>query len=246
MSSIQAPPAKRKEAPIAKARIAGILYLVIAILAGFAHYWRTNYFLSGDAIAIAKRIMASVSLFRITIVSDLAGQVCHVFLILALYDLLKIVNRRNARLMAVLALIPVPMACINMNNQVGILALLGGDNYLKTFDIDQIGAHVMFLLNSHTGGVLIAQIFWGLWLFPLGHLVFRSRFLPRALGGLLALGGMVYVFGSLLYLQFPKIASAFQAMYGVPAVAEIVFSLWLIVRGMNKEEWQKSAPGFTE
>jgi len=235
------PTTKRNEAPIGNARIAGTLYLVIAALAGFAHYSRTSYFSSGDAVAVAKRIMASDSLFRLTIVSDLAGQVCHVFLILSLYHLLKIVNKKHAALMAVLALIPVPIACLNMNNQFAALALLSGDSYLKVFDINRIDAQVMFLLNSHTSGVFIAQIFWGLWLFPLGYLVFRSRFLPKALGVLLAFGGIVYILGSLLFFQFPKIVSSFEAMYIVPAVAEIAFPVWLVVRGINKEKWQKLA-----
>ena len=111
------------------ARIAGFLYLMVAVSSGFAAFVRSSLIVPGDASATAHNIMASEQLFRFGIVSDLIGQVFHILLVLALYNLLRTVNKNQAFLMLVFALVPVPIAMLNQLNQFAVLPLLGSADY---------------------------------------------------------------------------------------------------------------------
>ena len=139
------------------ARIAGFLYLIVAVFSGFAASVRSSLIVSTDAAATVNNILASETLFRISFVSDLIGQVFHILLVLVLYELLKTVNKNQALLMVILALVPVPIAMLNQLNQFAVLSLLKGTDY----------SQVMFFLNLHTDGVFIAQIFWAFGYFRL-------------------------------------------------------------------------------
>jgi hypothetical protein len=178
------------------ARVAGFLYLLVAVCSGFAAFVRSSLIVPGDAAVTVNHIKASEMLFRIGIVSDLIGQVFQILLVLALYELLKKVNKNLALLMVILVLVSVPIAMLNQLNQFAVLLLLSGTDY----------SQVMFFLNLHTYGVLIAQIFWGLWLFPLGFLVFKSGYIPRILGVLLIIAGVGYLIGAVPALLSPDTA----------------------------------------
>ncbi len=202
------------------ARVAGLLYLLVAIFSGFAAVVRSGLVVSGDAAATVSNIQSSLMLFRFGIVSDLVGQVFHIFLALALYELFKTVNKTQALLMLVLALVPVPIAMLNQLNQFAVLPLLGGASQ----------SQVMFFLNLHNFGVLIAQIFWGLWLFPLGFLVFKSGFVPKILGLFLIIAGFGYVidsFGKFLSPSYSLTISVFTF------IGEVLFLLWLLIKGVK-------------
>ena len=214
------------------ARIAGLLYLLVAVTSGFALSVRTSLIAPGNAAATVSRIAASETLFRITLVSDLIGQTFHVLLVLALYKLLKDVDRNQAALMTVLALVPVPIACINLLNQVAVLPLLHGADYLKVFTADQLHAQAMFLLNLQSQGILIAQVFWGLWLFPLGYLVFKSRRIPRILGILLIVAGLGYLvdcLGKFLLPNYTLTVSTYTF------IGELSLTFWLLIWGVKDQ-----------
>jgi hypothetical protein len=202
------------------ARIAGFLYLMVAVSSGFAALVRSSLIVPGDARATAHNIMASEQLFRFGIVSDLIGQVFHILLVLALYGLLRTVNKNQALLMLVFALVPVPISMLNQLNQFAILQLLGSaDN-----------SQVLFYLNLQNQGVLIAQIFWGLWLFPLGNLVLKSGTLPGILGALLIVAGFGYLvdsFGKFLFHDYHLTISMFTF------IGEVLFLLWLLIKGVK-------------
>ena len=136
----------------------------------------------GDAAATAQNIMASEWLFRIGFVSDLLAAVFFLLAAWALYVLLKPVNKNLALLFLLLNLGGVAVECINLLNQFAALLLLSGADYLKVFQADQLQALAMLFLNLYKNGFMIAQIFFGAWLFPLGYLVFKSGFLPKILG----------------------------------------------------------------
>jgi hypothetical protein len=210
------------------ARIAGLLYLMVAICSGFAASVRSSLIVSGDATATVKNILASETLFRISFVSDLIGQVSHVLLVLVLYELLKTVNKNQASLMVILALVPVPIAMLNQLNQFAVLPLLSGTDH----------SQVMFFLNLHTYGVLIAQIFWGLWLFPLGYLVFRSGYIPRILGVLLIIAGFGYLIDSFAEFLSPNYDLSISMF---TFIGEVLLLLWLLVKGVNIQQWEKLA-----
>ena len=137
-------------------------------------------------------------------------------------------------------LVAIPIAFINELNKFAALLLVSGADYLTVFAPDQLHAQVMFFLDLYTGGVFIAQIFWGLWLFPLGYLVYKSGFLPRILGVLLILGCFGYVLDSLAFMLFPSYQEtvAMLAM-GPNFISEFALFLWLLIKGVNVEQWEK-------
>jgi len=175
------------------ARIAGFLYLIPWVLSLTNYFLRQSLIVPGDAAVTANNITASESLFRLSIVSDLIVQVVFVLLVLVLYKLLKPVNKNHALLMVIFFLISVPITMLNELNQFAALLLLSGADYLTVFTSDQLQALVPLFRGLHEYGIMIAYIFWGLWLFPLGYLVFKSGFLPKILGVLLMIGCFGYL-----------------------------------------------------
>jgi hypothetical protein len=199
-------------------------------------YVSSTLIVRGDAVATAQKILASESLFRLGIVASLIGQVVGILYVLLLYRLLRPVSQNVAGLMVVFALVGVPMGMLNELTQFGALQLLKGGSYLTTFTPEQLQALAYLFLRLHNVGINIAFIFSGLWLLPLGYLVFRSGFLPKFLGVLLIIGGLGYlidVFGSFL-------SSGYSLSIGLfTGLSEIVFLLWLLIKGVNVSQWKK-------
>ena len=218
------------------ARVAGILYLIVIITGIFAQFVRLSLIVPGDAATTANSIMASESLFRLSIVSALMIQIVNILLVLVLYKLLKPVNKNHALLMVIFVLVSVPIMFINMLNHFAALLLLSGANYLAVFEADQLHALVMLFLDLLDHGTLIAQIFWGIWLLPLGYLVFKSGFLPKILGILLMIAAFGYVAGSFASFLFPNYDGIIELVYYEPAIAEILFVFWLLIRGVNESK----------
>jgi hypothetical protein len=185
----------------------------------------------GDAAATASNISASETLFRLGIAGELVGQAGFIFVALALYDLLKGVNRRHASLMAILIVVSIPIAFLNELNAIAALILVRGADFLSLFDKPQRDALAMLFLKLHSQGFVVAEMFWGLWLFPLALLVYRSRFLPRFLGVWLAFAGFAWVILSLTGLLLLQYQDKVYA-YSQPAFfGEIAFMLWLLIKG---------------
>ena len=223
--------------PLVRARIAGFLYLMVNLPAPFALiYLPSRLIARGDAAATANNIMASESLFRLGIVGLLFNAIANIFLVLALYQLLKVVNKNMASLMVIFSLAAVPIAMLNELNNLAVLLLLSGADYLKVFTTEQLQALVYLFLRLHSQGLNIAQIFWGLWLFPMGYLVFKSGFLPRILGVLLMIGCFGYVIQSFAAFLGYNVSIIFFTSWG-----ELLFLLWLLIKGVNVEQWEKHA-----
>jgi hypothetical protein len=225
--------------PVIRARVAGFLYLISGLFAPFgALYVPLALIVRGDAATTANNIKASESLFRLSTVSALLTSIVYIFVVLALYQLLKLVNKNMASLMVIFVLVTVPIGMLNELNNFAVLILLSGADYLKVFTADQLQALVMFFLDLHKLGLLIAHIFWGLWLFPMGYLVFKSGFLPRILGILLMIGCFGYLIQSFATFLFPdfKLNIIFFTSWG-----ELLLPLWLVIKGVNVEKWKKRA-----
>lgn len=219
------------------ARLAGGLYLALMPLAFFSFFYVPSVlFVPGDAATTSRNIMASDLLFRSAIASHLITQIVFVFLVLVLFRLLKPVNKAPAALMVVLALIGIPMAFLNEVNHLAVLRLLGSADD-GAFTPTQLHAQVMLFLGMYQSGILVTQVFWGLWLLPLGFLVFKSGFLPKLLGILLIVAGSAYVFDSGTQLLFP----GFTEISRFTFVGELLFALWLLIKGVNVERWQQVA-----
>jgi len=213
-------------------RFAGVLYLLTSISGFFAmEYVPGKLIVHGNAAATANNIAASETLFRLGIAGQLIGQAGFIFVALALYDLLKGVNRRHASLMVLLIVVSVPIAFLNELNSIAALVLVRGADFLSIFEKPQREALAMLFLNLHHHGFVVAEIFWGLWLFPLALLVYRSRFLPRFLGVWLALAGFAWVILSLTGILLPQYQDKVDT-YAQPAFfGEIAFMLWLLIKG---------------
>lgn len=217
------------------ARLAGGLYLAMMPFAFFGIIYVPSVLLvRGDAATTSRNIMESEWLFRSGTVSHLIGQIIFIFLVLALYRLLKPVNKDHAILMVVLALLGIPIAFLNEVNNLATLRLLSSADD-GAFTSTQLHAQAMLFLDMRGSGILVAQIFWGLWLLPLGFLVFRSGFLPKLLGILLVIGGAGYLIDSGTQLLFPGLATISQFTF----VGELLLPLWLLIKGVNVERWQQ-------
>jgi len=185
----------------------------------------------GNATATASNITAHETLFRLGIAGAVIGQAAFIFVALALYDLLKGVNRRHASLMVILIVVSIPIAFVNEVNSVAAIVLLRGADFLAVIDKTQREALAMLFLKLHGQGFVVAEMFWGLWLFPLGLLVYRSRFLPRFLGVWLVLAGVAWVILSLTGILLPEAQDKVNTYCQPAIIGEIVFMLWLLIKG---------------
>jgi len=225
--------------PLFRARLAGFLYLIANLFAPFTLlYLPSRFIVRGDAAATASNIIASESLFRLGIVGNLFTFIANIFLALALYQLLKVVNKNMASLMVIFSLAGIPIAMLNELTQLAVLQLLSGADYLKAYPTDQLQALVYLLLRLHNQGLLISQIFWGLWLLPMGYLIFKSGFLPKIVGVLLMIACFGYVVQSFAEILFPNfnVNIIFFTGWG-----ELLLLLWLLIKGVNVEQWKKRA-----
>lgn len=222
------------------ARLAGALYLAIVPFSAFGIlYVPSRLVVRGDAAATAQNITAAELLFRSGIVSRLVAHIIFVWLAVVLYQLLKRVNKSHAVLMVALALLSVPIAFGNEVNHLAALRLLSGADYLEAFTSAQLQAQAMLFLDSWDSGILVAQVFWGLWLLPLGYLVFRSGFLPGLLGILVMIAGAGYLVDVVVAMLFPNIDVTISHF---TFVGELLFPLWLLFKGVSVEQWQRVAP----
>ncbi|MFQ5752385.1 MAG: DUF4386 domain-containing protein [bacterium] len=219
------------------ARLAGFLYLMVVPLGIFGLlYVPSRLIVSGDPATIAKNITASESLFRLGIVSNLLASIVMILVVLFLYRLLKPVNKNAALLMVILVLAAVPIAMLNELTQFASLQLLSGADYLMLFTTEQLQALAFLFLRLYIQGSSIAFIFWGLWLLPLGYLVFKSGFLPRILGILLMIACFGYLIDSFaIFLGYHTNIGLFTGW------SEVIFLLWLLIKGVNVEQWEKRA-----
>lgn len=216
------------------ARIAGIWYLVLAIGAGFSWMFITQVYIPGNAALTAENIIQSGWQYAGAIILSIIGQLAFVFLGLTLHRLLKQVNEFISRIMVTLVLVSIPIMFSAIIIEAGALVVLKRADYLSVFSIEQIQAVAMAFVNMHIMGVHITEIFWGLWLFPLGYLVYKSNFLPKAIAYLLALSGICYCIGSMSYLLNPVFFERTNIFLSIPeGIGEMAMLLWLLIKGVS-------------
>jgi hypothetical protein len=222
-----------------QARIAGLLYLLMALAAPFGLLIVPDALVvAGDAAATADNIRTSPWMLRAGIASELVHQVIAIFLVLALYRLFKPVDAALARLVVVLgALVSVPIMFANTLNELAALTLAGGAPFLSGFDTPQLDGLAYLSLHLHQYGVMLASIFWGLWLFPFGRLVMLSGFIPSWLGGLLWLAGAGYLAKATVTLVLPQYEPLVSRIAAPLQFGELPIIFWLLIWGA------RTAPG---
>ncbi|HET9794468.1 MAG TPA: DUF4386 domain-containing protein [Thermoanaerobaculia bacterium] len=214
------------------ARTIGILYVLISIPGIFGLlYVPSVLIVRGDAAATARKILASETLFRAGIVADLLAQAAFILVALALYRLLKGVDRNLAALMVILLVVQIPLAFAAEVHRLAVLNLLDGASPASAFGEAQRNAQMMMSLDSFSDGMLVTEIFMGLWLFPLGVLIWRSGFLPRFLGLLLFVAALAYFAEAVTWLLLPAYGHAVGKIAGKLRPLELVTPLWMLIMG---------------
>lgn len=214
------------------ARMAGLLYFIYFATSVIANIFGRFVFV--DATTTLKNIMAHESQFRIGFVISLFSVVFFLLAAWYLYVLLKPVNRNNALLLLLFNAVGFAIWCLSTLHLYDSLLILSGADYIKGFQPEQLQAQAMLFINLRKGGAVIAQIPYGVWLFPLGYLVFKSGFLPKTLGILLiadCFGLLIYVFQYFLLpgyevLSYPCLAISF--------IAELSLTMWLLIKGVKE------------
>jgi uncharacterized protein DUF4386 len=217
------------------ARIAGAVYLSLVFTAPFSLiYVPTKLIVRGNATATASNILAHETLFRLGIVADLVSSVIFIFVGMALYRLFSGVSKTHASHMVALVLVSSAVGFMDVLNNIAALILFRGADFLAVLEKPQRDALGMLFIRLHGQGIVINEIFWGLWLFPFGVLVMKSGFLPRILGVLLIINGLTYVaisLTSLLPLLPPTYVSVLNRYAIIPETGELWIMLWLLIKG---------------
>ena len=218
------------------ARLAGWFYLALAVIAPFGvMYVPSQTIVWGDAAATAEKILSNEFLFRMGVATRLVSQVLFLLVIWALYKLMKPVNGHMTNLMALLAVMSVPIAfLVNIVNMTALFVLKG--SFLQSFSPEQVHHLAGIFLRIGSYDIQMVQLYWGLWLFPFGWLVYRSGFIPRILGILLILNGVAYTAQSFTFVLFTEYRSIVsQIAMPFMFLGEIPIIFWLLIKGVKEK-----------
>jgi len=228
--------------PRTKARIAGLLYLIVIVGGIFAEVLvRGQLVVHGDAAATAHNIVTHELLYRLGFAVEVFYCACNVPLILILYDLFKIVNRSAALLVVLFSLVGTAVESVSLLAHFAPLILLGGGRQLGAFTTAQLQAWSYLSLQFFERGFAIALVFFGFYCLAIAYLIIRSTFFPRIIGVLLAIEGLFYLINSFSNFLAPKFAAHFFPFLMASGVAEISLCLWLLVVGVNVQRWKEQA-----
>jgi hypothetical protein len=222
------------------ARIGGLLYLIVIVIGFCTEFFvRDKLTVSGDATATANNIMASESLWRISIAGDLILLVCAVALTLILYVLLRPVNKNLALLAVFFNLVEFPIEAVSKLYLFAALFLSGNADYLKAFEPHQLHALAKISLKVHDYGFGIDLVFFGFACIIYGYLLFRSGYFPKTLGVLMTIAGLSYLTNSFTLILAPTYAGTILPILVLALIGESSLCLWLIVKGVNVPKWEK-------
>jgi hypothetical protein len=224
--------------PRLKARIAGAFYLLTIPTAILAELFvRGQVVVSGNAAATATNILAHEPLFRLGFASDLIATACYIAVTALFYGLFKPVNRSLSLLAAFFSLVGCAIGAFSCLFHLAPLVVLGGAPYLSVFKLEQLQALALMFLKLRAQASNIGIVFFGFYCLLIGYLVFRSTFLPRILGVLMALAGL----GWLTFLS-PPLANYLSPYNLAPGLlGEGSLTLWLLVAGVNTAKWSELA-----
>lgn len=230
--------------PQVLSRIGGVLYLIIIVLGLFGEaFVRDRIIVSGDATATAANIRSLESLWRFGIAGEFLLLICGTVLTLILFALLRPVHRDLALLTVFFNLVTIAVEAVAALNLVAALFPLGNAGYLRAFEPEQLHAMSSLAVKSHSYGFGVALIFFGCECLVLGYLIFRSSYLPKAIGVLMQVAGWCYLTNSFALLLAPTFANRLFPAILVPAfVGEASLCLWLLVKGVNVEKWKAARP----
>jgi hypothetical protein len=225
-----------------KARIIGVLYLLLFFLGPFAFFMgRTSVYVPGDASVSVTNLLASESMFRLGMVAETLIVLIEIVVSAMLYTLLKPVSKSLALASAFARFAQANLQAVNLLTAAPALLLLD-NNYLIAFTPDQVNAIILLFMDMNAFVIFIWGLLFGFHLLLLGYLVYRSGFLPKILGILLLIGAVGYLlqsYGHLVTPQFDAVLANVVIALSVPG--ELAFTLWLLWKGVNIQKWQQRA-----
>jgi hypothetical protein len=221
-------------------RLTGALYLIIIASGMFAEFFvRGNLIVPGDASATTSNIIASESLFRLSIFADLIMVLCDIGLAILFYLLLKPVSKPLALLASFFRLAQATSLGVNLLNMFFVLQIIRGANYLSVFDLDQLQALIMMFLDSHSTGYTLALVFFGCSLIILGILMYKSGYFPKALGIMIIVAALAYLLDAsakILLSNYIDYQEILTIVVLVPAfIGELSLCLWLLFKGVEDD-----------
>lgn len=223
--------------PRPKARITGVVYLFYFLTAILAEVFMKGIVVSGDAAATANNIQAHEPLFRLGLATGLIATAWYIALTALLYELFKPVNRSVSLVAAFFSLVGCAIQAFGSVFQLAPLVISGSTADLSAFKPEQSQALALMFFKLDSQGQSITLVFFGLYCLLIGCLIFKSTFLPRILGVLMALAGL----GWLTFLS-PPLANALSPYVLVLGfLAELSLMLWLLVKGVNVQRWKQQA-----
>jgi hypothetical protein len=217
------------------ARIAGIWYLLFVVSAGISQMYLNKTFVADNAVATAQNILATQSQFLLTFFSSIFGHIlCFLFLVLALYRLLKNIDTTQARLMLALVLVSVSVMFVILIFQISAFFVLKRAEYFTEITTGQISEISTLFLQLRFIGEYVVGIFWGLWLFPLAYLVYKSNFISKIIAYLIVLSGICHIIDCVLFLSTQNTHALLTTYLSFPvALGEIALILWLLIKGVS-------------
>jgi len=220
------------------ARTGGMLYLINIVLGFFAiGYVPGIIVVDGDAAATANNIIVHEAMYRYGLVAHIIILLTNIPLAVVFYRLFKVVGRNSTLLVVFFTLVGTAIEAVNLLNQFAPLIFLKGN--LTGFTTEQLNSLTYGLSRLQSTGVNLALVFFGCYGITAGYLIFKSGFLPRILGILMAIGGSCYIFNSFSNFIAPRFADGLFPWILVPSgLAELCFCLWLLVVGVNAKKWE--------
>jgi Domain of unknown function (DUF4386) len=226
------------DSPNTLARMAGILYFLVVLAGISSEIIVGNFiFVPGDITTTVNHITAYESIFRLGFVVSLTRFAVFIFLVLALYKLLRPVNKDWSLVMVAFALVSISIGMVSLLFQYAAPLLLSSNGYSTLFTTDQWHAQALFFINMQMLGDKASQIL-AVWLLPLGYLIYKSGFFPKILGVLMVIAGLGYVTDFLVFFLLPNLN---WQVAGFAFLGELPFPLWLLMKGVNVEQWRSRA-----
>ena len=225
--------------PRLKARIAGIFYLICGMAYSFADGTvRGKLVVAGDAAVTAHNILTHEPLYRLGFAAELVSAVCYITVTLLLYDMFRPVNRSVSLLAVFFSLTGCTIQALSTLFHLAPLVILGGEQYLSAFKVEQLQALALMFLNLRAQTSSVYMVFFGWYCLLIGYLIFRSTFLPRILGVFMAIAGLSYQ----IFLSPPLANYLFPyVVKPAGALGELSLILWLLVMGVNNQRWREQA-----
>lgn len=199
-------------------------------------YIPTAVIVPGDLNMTAENLLSNEFLYNLSIAGSLLTQLIHIIMVLLFWHLFKSTNKSLAGLVLVFGLVSVPIAMLNSINVFAANLVVSNSDFLSSFSAAQSQSWMMFFLNLNDKGILIAQIFWGLWLFPIALLIYESGYFRKITGHFLMIAGFGYLLASFSEMIYPESTSVIFTIFTIMSMGEILFMLWIVIGGAKLSE----------